>query len=57
MYFKWRGYYLWNGRPVDFCHPDIKDGDIVVLASDGVLDNLYTKDLIRIISGHRTENL
>jgi serine/threonine protein phosphatase PrpC len=56
MFFKWRAYYLWNGNPVAYCH-DVQNNDIVIVASDGVLDNMYTKDLVQLLKKKTLRNL
>ena len=57
MFFKWRGYYLWEGRPKRYTHADIQPDDILILATDGVLDNLFVKDLVRLVETRGLTNL
>lgn len=49
-------YFLKNCGPDDYCHV-VQHGDLVVLATDGILDNLYMRDIIRIIQGYQQKEL
>jgi len=42
--------------PDSLCHT-IKHNDLIVLATDGVLDNLYQKDIINLIQSHSLSSL
>jgi serine/threonine protein phosphatase PrpC len=36
---------------------DIKDNDIILVASDGLLDNVFTEDIISIIDTYKESSL
>lgn len=50
---------FWNDSPRDantYKFP-VKKGDILVMGTDGLYDNMYTKDIIRIVNKYVTKEL
>ena len=49
-------YFLKNKKADDLCH-EIKNNDLILLATDGVLDNLYNKDILNLIQAQPIKKL